>query len=93
MIFNNPVHQTIWVEHHCHRCWQYPDCRILERAIRTDRKPVEWERNRRKNVLMQDSIKCNEESRLPPPSSRPVVDENVPMFDVTPTGRMDSEHA
>lgn len=87
MIFKNQTHQDIWVEHHCHRCFHHngAGCEILQRALQSGRKPVEWDRNPRKGVLMQDSIKCNEETRLPPTTKAAARFEDVPMFDVTPT--------
>ena len=95
-LFKNPTHQAIWLEHHCHRCWHHrgSGCPIVQKALRTDRKPVEWQRNPRKNVLMQDSIKCNEETKLPPPATRPrVVDETGSLFDVNIPINMDGDHA
>lgn len=93
MIFKNATHQDIWIEHHCERCARNPGCPIVLRAIKTGRKPVEWERNPRKNALMQDSIKCNEETRQLPRNIRPRIDIDVPMFDVTAPVNMDGEHA
>lgn len=96
-LFKNQTHQDIWIEHHCHRCWRNGACTILDKALRTNRKPVEWERNPRKNVLMQDSIKCNEQAKLPPPVARFHYDGDmsidVPMFDVAAPINMDGDHA
>lgn len=95
-LFKNPTHQAIWTEHHCDRCYfGQADtlCPILHRALRSNRKPVEWDRNPRKNVLMQDSIKCNSETRTAPSTQRPRVDIDVPMFDVDTPVRMDGDHA
>lgn len=96
MIFRNLTHRDIWIDHHCNRCHhgqQTAVCPILARAITSDRKPVEWDRNTRKNATMAESIKCNSETRLPPRDTRPVVDVDVPMFDVTATVDMDADHA
>lgn len=93
-LFKSVTHQEIWIEHHCHRCWHNPGCPILAKALRTDRKPVEWDRNPRKNALMQDSIKCNSETRQPPTIARATVaDETLSMFDVSAPVDMDTEHA
>lgn len=95
-LFKNPTHQDIWIEHHCGRChYGQADtmCPILHRALHSNRKPVEWDRNPRKNTLMQDSIKCNSETRTPPATQRPRIDIDVPMFDVDTPVRMDSDHA
>lgn len=102
-LFKNQTHQDIWIEHHCGRCYYgrglgdpaQPQCKILAWALGHGRKPVAWERNPRKNVLMQDSIKCNQETRTPPKfgGTRRVADEDVPMFDVAPPVDMDTEHA
>lgn len=95
-LFRSQTHQDIWVEHHCHRCFHHngSGCKILSRALRSNRKPVEWERNTRAGILMSETMKCNEETKLPPTVGRRVVNEDVPMFDIeTPDGPMDSEHA
>lgn len=96
-LFKNETHQAIWVEHHCDRChFGQADtlCPILHRALRSGRKPVEWERNPRKNVLMQDSIKCNSETRSPPTTAKRVVpDETGSLFDVAAPINMDGDHA
>lgn len=94
-LFRNDTHRDIWLEHHCHMCFHHQGagCKIVQRALRTGRKPVEWERNPRKNALMQDSIKCNEETRSPPTLTKRVVNEDVPMFDVAAPIDMDTEHA
>lgn len=101
-LFKSVTHQEIWIEHHCGRCHfgvrvrtgQGLQCPILARALRTDRKPVEWERNPRKGALMADTIKCHKETRTPPRTERAAVpDETLSMFDVTRTVTMDSDHA
>lgn len=96
-LFKSPLHQAIWMEHHCERChFGVDDCRILDRALRTDRKPVEWERNTRKGALMADTMKCHMETRTPPKygGQRVVTDETMGLFEVeTPEVTMDSDHA
>jgi hypothetical protein len=91
-LFKNPTAQDVWVEHHCMRCYRLaggfgPDdeipCPILERALRTDRKPKEWTRNQRAQ-LMQDAYRCNE-YRTTPPRTKTKHFEDVSMFgDDTP---------
>lgn len=93
MIFKSSVHRDIWIEHHCERCARNPGCPIVLRAIKTDRKPKEWERNPRKNALMQDSIKCSSECRRLPRETKPRIDIDVPMFDVQTPIEMDTDHA
>lgn len=98
-LFRSQVHQDIWIEHHCERCHHgIPDpmlCPILRRALKTGRKPVEWDRNTRKGALMQDTIRCNMQTNSPPKYGgiRQVTDETITLFDVTPTTTMDSDHA
>jgi hypothetical protein len=93
-LFKNSTHQDIWIEHNCGRCWfGQRDCPILARALRTNRKPPQWERNPRKNALMQDSIKCKAKASGPPPIPRTFIDMTQPMFDVTPPVDMDDDHA
>jgi hypothetical protein len=44
--------------------------------------------------LMQDTIKCNEETQQPPlANAKRVVNEDIPMFDVTAPTDMDPDHA
>lgn len=102
-LFKNKTHQDIWIESNCASgCHAYahpdtvqhmrkPQCLILKRALRTDRKPPEWERNPRKNVLMAETIKCKAKSRTPLP--KPRVDNDVAMFDVAAPIQMDADHA
>lgn len=96
-VFRSQLHQDIWIEHHCARCYFGQGdtlCPILHRAVTgSRRKPVEWERNTRNNVTMAETIKCHSENRQPPQITRPVVDIDVPMFDVE-SGQtvMDSDH-
>lgn len=98
-LFRSPLHQDIWVEHHCGRCYfgtADTMCPILHRALRSDRKPVEWERNPRKNATMAETIKCHMETRQPPKygGQRTVTDETMGLFEVeTPDAAMDSDHA
>lgn len=84
-LFRNTTHAEIWVEANCEMgCWRdYKTCPILERALRTDRKPPEWERNTRSGALMAETIKCAEKSKTPPHVHKR-VDLDVPMFDVQP---------
>lgn len=98
-IFKNDTHQEIWVEHHCERCWHYSEedaraCPILAYALRTGRKPPQWDRSTRKNATMADSIRCNMETKQPPRAdARRVANEDVSMFDVEPPVNMDGDHA
>jgi hypothetical protein len=85
-LFRTPTARDIWVDANCGRCWRDPNgCPILEKALRTDRKPVEWTRNPRAQ-LMQDSIKCSEFATRPPLVKRKGEQqfEDVPLFEVTP---------
>lgn len=98
MIFKNLTHQDIWIMHHCERCYfGSRGCSIIDKVVQSSdpRKPVEWERNPRKNVLMQDTIKCHMETRTPPKVgyTGPVVNDDVPMFNVTTPVDMDGNHA
>jgi hypothetical protein len=63
--------------------------------LESNRKPVEWERNTRKNSLMQDTIKCSEQAKLPPVQSRGLhsTRADVPLFDVAAPIDMDPDHA
>jgi hypothetical protein len=95
-LFKNQTHQDIWIGHHCERCFHYADseCPILSKALRTNRKPPQWDRSTRKNALMQDTIKCNEETHQPPRTGvKRVVNEDVPMFDVQAPTNIDPDHA
>lgn len=99
-LFRNNTHRDIWIEHNCELgCWRPPqNCSILQRALKSDRKPPEWERNTRtKNALMQDSIKCSEKAKQPPArqgfrADHVLLDE-AKLFDVEPTTVMDTEHS
>lgn len=100
-LFKNQTHQDIWIQHHCERCYfgrglgdpMQPQCKILAFAIGHGRKPVEWDRSTRKNALMQDTIRCNKETRQPPRNIKASIDIDVPMFDVEPPVNMDGDHA
>jgi hypothetical protein len=88
-LFKTPTARDVWLGANCDRCYRHIgdryDCPILEKALRTDRKPVEWTRNPRAQ-LMQDSIKCGEFATRPPLVKRKGEQqfEDVPMFDVEP---------
>lgn len=93
MLFRNKTHQDIWIEHHCERCARQSGCTIILKAVRTQRKPPEWDRSNRANALMQDSIRCNEEVRVLPIPKLPKMFDDVPMFDVETPVNMDGDHA
>lgn len=84
-LFKTPTHRAMWLGANCERCWRNPDdCPILTKALRTDRKPPEWKRNQRAQ-LVQDSIKCSEFATRPPVNRRRGKQfEDVPMFDIEP---------
>lgn len=94
-LFANQIVQDVWIEHNCHRCWQ-PDevarrehgkdaqCPIQERALRTGRKPPEWDRKPRAQT-MAAAITCNAYQAKPPVSRRDsAAPYDVPLFDETP---------
>jgi hypothetical protein len=94
-LFKNKTHEEIWIDHHCHRCFQ-PDeysrrelgrdtiCPILAKALKTQRKPREWDRPHRP-ARMQDAYKCNEFQAQPQRYTRqPQQFEDVEMFKVEP---------
>lgn len=96
ILFRNDTHQELWRQHWCERCWQ-PDeaarrvqgkdtvCPIWDKALTSNRKPVQWDRTR--NDQMVNSIRCNEYTDQPPTTARQVSQETqVPMFDVPATG-------
>ena len=79
----------------CHTCFQ-PDeaarrlhgkdsvCPIWAKAMKSDRKPVEWDRKPRATD-MDRTITCNEYTSKPPIVRRATsVQDDVPLFDVTP---------
>jgi hypothetical protein len=82
-LFKNPTAQAVWLENWCERCWR-DQCPILERGLRTDRKPKEWDRNPRTD-LMAKAYRCNEFRTKPPRAARQQQFEDVPMFDVDET--------
>jgi hypothetical protein len=95
-LFRSQTHQEIWQMRWCHTCFQ-PDeaarrlhgktdsvCPIWEKAMRTDRKPVEWDRKPRATD-MDRTITCNSHTSEPPIIKRAkAVVEDVPLFDETP---------
>lgn len=95
-LFTTKTHQDIWQQRWCHTCFQ-PDeaarrlhgkqsvCPIWERAIRTGRKPVEWDRMPRADQ-MERTIRCNSYLDAPPVNRRraTIDSEDVPLFDETP---------
>jgi hypothetical protein len=93
-LFRNTVHRELWVEHNCGPCYfSQHDCKILARALRSDRKPVEWKRNPRRNAMMTETIKCTVRTLRPPDPRAAKMFDDVPMFDVTPAPVMDPDHA
>lgn len=97
-LFRNDIHQELWRQRWCETCWQ-PDeaarrvqdkdsvCPIWERAIRTERKPVQWDRTRQTN--MEHSIRCNSYTDKPESTARQVSQETqVPMFETSETDRV-----
>lgn len=93
-LFKNQTHQDIWISHHCERCYfltSHLGCKILTGALKTGRKPVEWDRNPRKNATMAESIKCNSETRLPPRDVKHSINIDVPMFEVQARWRKGDE--
>lgn len=94
-LFRNNTHKEVWQQRWCRTCFQ-PDeaarriqgketqCPIWEKAMSTDRKPVQWDRNTRTDE-MEKSIKCNSYAPKPPITSRDkAIAEDVAMFDVEP---------
>lgn len=94
-LFRNETHKEIWRQHWCEKCWQ-PDeaarriqgkqtmCPIWERAMRTGRKPQQWDRMPRADEMVR-TIRCNAYQPLPPNTRRPkAAAEDVSMFDVEP---------
>lgn len=82
-LFRNATHQDIWIEHHCERCAHNPGCPIVYKAITTGRKPKEWDRNKRAQ-LMKDTMRCNAEVKQLPKIKTAKTFEDVPMFDLEP---------
>ena len=68
-VFKSEVHQDIWIEHNCHKCFEPHEaarriqgadtmCPILKRGIKNRKTlPLSWERTRSKD--MATSITCN----------------------------------
>lgn len=101
-LFRSNTHQEIWRQRWCETCFQPEEaqrrlmgkdavCPIWEKAMRTNRKPVEWDRKPRATD-MDRTIKCNEHTPKPPIKRRPGFGMkvagggplDVPLFDVTP---------
>lgn len=95
-LFASDTARGVWTEHWCERCHQ-PDevanrlhgtgdgCPILARAIASDRKPVEWDRNTRAQT-MDAAYACRAFLAKPPVARRAKApDETLPMFDTEPT--------
>jgi len=94
-LFRNSTHQEMWRQHWCETCFQ-PDeaarriqgkatqCPIWEKAMRTGRKPPEWDRMPRADEMVK-TIRCNEHTPRPPINKRAPSNEiTEPLFDVTP---------
>lgn len=93
-LFRSNAQRDMWIDRWCHVCFQ-PDeaarrlqgkdtqCPILAKALRTDRKPVEWDRNTRTDEVWR-TIKCNSHTPKPPIHRREKHFDDVPMFDETP---------
>lgn len=94
-LFKTQTAQEIWIDHHCHGCFQ-PDeaarrlqnkdtqCPIQAKALNSDRKPVEWTRNQRAS-RMQDAYKCKAFQARPNRTGQKTQHfVDVPLFDVTP---------
>lgn len=93
-LFKNQTHQDIWIESNCGQCWfGSRNCTILAWALGHGRKPAEWDRNTRKNVLMSETIRCKAKTKIAPGVRREKRFEDEPMFDVAPPVDMDTEHA
>ena len=95
-LFRNITHQEIWIDRWCHTCFEPHEaqrrlqnadtwCPILEYALRTKRKPPQWDRNPRADE-MHRAITCNAYQPKPPHVRKPPHQdfEDVPMFDVEP---------
>lgn len=94
-LFRSQTHQEIWQMANCHTCFQPEEaarrlhgkegsvCPIWAKAMRTDRKPVEWDRKPRA-ADMDRTIKCNSHTPKPPIHRREKHFEDVPLFEVTP---------
>jgi hypothetical protein len=95
-LFKTQTHLEVWQMRWCHTCFQ-PDeaqrrlqgkdtvCPIWEKAIRTGRKPVQWDRV--KTDLMEHTIRCNAYEQRPAltrQTGKNTAAENLAMFDVQP---------
>lgn len=95
MLFRNNTHQEMWRQRWCETCFQPEEaarrlqgkdtqCPIWKRALHTNRKAPEWDRNNRTDELWR-TIKCNSYTSKPPIIKRAkAVTEDVPLFDETP---------
>lgn len=98
-LFRNTTHAELWRQRWCETCFQ-PDeaarriqhkqdsiCPIWAKALRSGRKPVEWDRMPRADEMVK-TIRCNTYTDKPPVTRRPVADVSSqvtdPLFDVTP---------
>jgi hypothetical protein len=89
-LFKNPTVEAVWKDHWCARCWRdETECPILEKALRLQRKPKEWDRNARPQ-LMQQSYRCNEYRTTAPRKPRVQQFEDVPMFDLEDGENLDA---
>ena len=79
--FKSKLAQEVWTEHWCVRCYRdQNDCPILQKALRTNKKPKEWERNARAETMAK-AVTCTAFSRKPPLFAKRQVFEDVSMFD------------
>jgi hypothetical protein len=95
-LFPTDTARAIWTGHWCERCFQPAEaelrlhgkgtgCPILARALASDRKPKEWDRNTRAQT-MSAAYGCNAFLAKPAVVRRrgTVPDETLPMFEVEP---------
>jgi hypothetical protein len=80
-LFKTRVAQDIWLEHWCDRCYRQRDCGILDSALTRDRKPPQWIRPARVE-LMKDAYRCTEYHAKPPRPKTITTHEEPMMFDV-----------
>jgi hypothetical protein len=94
-LFPSDTARDIWRGHWCERCFQ-PDeadfrlhgngfgCQIIARALSSDRKPREWDRNTRAQT-MSAAYGCNAFLAKPAVARRgKAPDETLPMFELEP---------
>lgn len=92
-LFHNNTHKELWRQRWCDTCFQKDEakrriqgketaCPIWAKAMKSDRKPPEWDRTR--SDEMEKSIKCNAYEPRPAAVKRGNKFEDVPMFDVEP---------